>query len=136
MGTAKQLPRGLRNKNPLNIRIGNVWLGEVREPTDKEFEQFMTMGYGCRAAFILFRRYIRRYGLNTIGQLVSRWAPSNENNTRAYINAVCSYMKCSEDTILMYEDMPQMIRLFNAMCKVENGTTLDENVIISGYKMA
>mgnify|MGYP007032335315 CR=1 FL=1 len=39
----KPLPRGIRNNNPLNIRIGNVWLGEVQSPDDPEFEQFVSM---------------------------------------------------------------------------------------------
>ena len=68
--------RGVRNNNPLNIRIGNAWLGEVKNPTDKEFEQFESLLYGLRAAFVLIRRYIRRYGLCTIRQIVTRWAPA------------------------------------------------------------
>lgn len=55
------IPRGIRNNNPLNIKIGNNWLGEVTDPTDPIFEQFVSMKYGLRAAFIILRRYIRVY---------------------------------------------------------------------------
>jgi hypothetical protein len=33
-------PRGIRNNNPLNIRIGNDWQGERKPNTDGAFEQF------------------------------------------------------------------------------------------------
>ena len=73
----KPIPRGIRNNNPLNIRIGNVWLGEVPNPTDHEFEQLVSMFYGLRAGFILLRRYIRRYHLTTVPDIISRWAPGS-----------------------------------------------------------
>lgn len=71
-------PRGLRNKNPLNIRIGNSWLGEVKDPTDPYFEQFTTMTYGLRAGFIILKRYIERYHRNTVRLIIRSWAPSSE----------------------------------------------------------
>ena len=30
-------PRGIRNNNPLNIRVGNNWEGVVSQPTDHTF---------------------------------------------------------------------------------------------------
>lgn len=136
MVTKKKQPRGIRNNNPLNIRIGNVWLGEVKDPTDTEYEQFCTMEYGLRAAFVLMRRYIRRYHLNTVTAIVSRWAPSNENNTQAYIKSVCALMKCDPDTQLLYEDAPTMCKLVQAMAKVECGVIVDIKRIEKGYQMA
>ena len=38
-------PRGIRNNNPLNIRVGNNWQGERKPNTDGAFEQFTTMQY-------------------------------------------------------------------------------------------
>ena len=40
--STNKIPRGFRNHNPLNIRIGNTWLGEVADPTDSDFEQFVS----------------------------------------------------------------------------------------------
>ena len=42
----KRIPRGIRNNNPLNIRIGNQWLGERPCPNDPSFEQFVSMECG------------------------------------------------------------------------------------------
>ena len=78
--------RGIRNCNPLNIRIGNNWKGERPTNSDGVFEQFTDMRYGLRAAFILIRRYITKYKLCTIRAIISRWAPETENLTMAYIN--------------------------------------------------
>lgn len=129
-------PRGIRNNNPLNIRIGNVWLGEVDHPTDCEFEQFVSMAYGVRAAFVLLRRYIRHYHLDTIRKIVSRWAPRSENDTEAYITNVCRHMQLTAEDTIRYEDKPKMLKLVAAMAHQETGTWLDEKVILQGYQLA
>ena len=47
-----ELPRGLRNNNPGNIRKNSdVFQGE-KTSSDKEFKQFKSMAYGYRAIFI------------------------------------------------------------------------------------
>lgn len=129
-------PRGIRNNNPLNIRIGNKWLGEVENPTDKEFEQFTWMVYGLRAGFILLRRYINRYHLNTIHDIISRWAPSNENNTTHYCCLVAARMNIGVLDELRYEDEETMVQLVSAMCYVECGCEVEKVIIREGYKLA
>ena len=83
----KKLPRGLRNNNPLNIiRSATKWQGMSETQTDKHFVQFKTLAYGYRAAFLLIRTYMRKYGLLSIEQIIRRWAPPSENNTAAAIH--------------------------------------------------
>ena len=132
----KPLPRGIRNNNPLNIRIGNVWLGEVPNPTDKEFEQFVSMFYGLRAGFILLRRYIRRYHLTTVPDIISRWAPGSENNTVKYIDTVCQLSGIAPDTQMKYEDEETLVNLVDAMILVECGQHVDRATIIKAYRGA
>lgn len=129
-------PRGIRNNNPLNIRIGNVWLGEVDIPTDRSFEQFKQMEYGIRAGFVIMRRYIRRYGLDTIPEIVSRWAPANENNTTAYIKRVIELSHIPADHIIKYEDKDTMVALVDAMIQVECGQSVPLAKIQKGYDIA
>lgn len=136
MVLSKKQPRGIRNNNPLNIRIGNVWLGEVQKPTDKAFEQFISMEYGIRAAYIILRRYIRRYGKDTVAEIVSTWAPSSENNTEAYINTVCRLSNLTRDEKLRFEDKEKMVALVDAMIQVECGQRVPENKIKKGYELA
>lgn len=132
----KQQPRGIRNNNPLNIRIGNTWLGEVPNPTDSDFEQFVSPVYGLRAAFYILRRYIRRYGRNTVRKIVHSWAPSSENNCDAYIKIVCQQSKLDPDETLLYEDAERMWKLVQGMALAEVGQRLDMDLIMKGYQLA
>lgn len=133
----KVLPRGIRNNNPLNIRQANTWLGEVRaeEVTDPEFEQFVSMEYGIRAAVVILRRYFCRYKRKTIRQIVERWAPRSENNTLAYVNVVCKKTGWDADeTIEWNED--NIVKLIGAMAYVENGQEIDVERIRKGFRLA
>ena len=132
----RPIPRGIRNNNPLNIRIGNVWLGEVADPTDPDFEQFSSMVYGVRAGFVLLRRYIRHYHRTTIPKVIAAWAPANENNTSKYIDTVCQLAKIARDETLDYYNPDQMYRLMDAMIYYENGQHINEQHIRDGYKFA
>lgn len=130
------LPRGIRNNNPLNIRVGNKWVGEVKKPTDPSFEQFSCMPYGLRAAFVILHRYIDVYKLNTISKIVSRWAPKSENNTLAYIRRVSALMEYDADAPICFDNKPRMIALVKAMCTVECGFPVDNIDIEAGYILA
>lgn len=132
----KVVPRGIRNNNPLNIRIGNTWLGERQNPQDSSFEEFVSMEYGYRAAFCILRRYIRRYKKNTIAMIISTWAPSSENNTQRYIDYVANAMKIASDTPIAYEDVDTMVRLVAAMQMMECGVPADLAKVKHGYMLA
>lgn len=132
----QKIPRGIRNNNPLNIRIGNKWLGEVPCPTDNQFEQFTRMEYGVRAGFLLIKRYIERYHLNTITLIVSRWAPPSENKTSAYIASVEKLSSIPSYKELRYCDYDEMISLVDAMIVVECGQHVDIDTIRRGYELA
>lgn len=131
-----QVPRGIRNNNPLNIRIGNSWIGEVASPDDDEFEQFVSLRWGFRAAFIILRRYIKRYRLNTVALIVSRWAPRSENDTEAYIVDVVLGSGIKSTDIIKFEDRETMVRLAIAMARVECGCPVSIKDAYQGYDLA
>lgn len=83
--------RGLRNKNPGNIREGAgggiQWNGEAAIDRDAEFEEFESFEMGIRAMGRILASY-RRQGFETVEQVISRWAPPVENDTTSYINSV------------------------------------------------
>lgn len=130
-----QVPRGLRNNNPLNIRKGSVWVGMKHEQKDDSFVQFVSMEYGIRAAFVLLRTYIVNRKLNTIRLIISRWAPSSENDTEAYIANVVKWSGIPDNYILSIYDREIMINLFQAMCRMENGRYLDRSIVVKGYSL-
>ena len=103
--------RGVRNNNPLNIRRGNKWKGLAAVQTDKAFDVFISMPWGIRAAFVILRNYIKKYGCNTVPKIIARWAPSSENDTQAYIKRVLLKTGFKADTIIKptYDDLSKMI---------------------------
>lgn len=134
----KPVPRGVRNNNPLNIRIGNTWLGErnAADCDDPQFEQFTSMIYGLRAAFCILRRYIRHYHRCTVEQIINSWAPANENATGKYIDFVCKKMGCVAIRNILFEDKPTMCALVQAMAQMECGVVIPLADIEKGYDLA
>ena len=123
-------PRGIRNNNPLNIRIGNTWLGERANPNDPSFEQFVAMEYGIRAGFVLLRRYIRHYKRTTVAAIIEAWAPSNENNTQRYIDIVSQLSGINPTEAIRYEDKSTMVSLVDAMIRVECGQPVERRAAV------
>lgn len=137
MKTKKTQSRGMRNNNPLNIRIGNTWLGErdSRECTDGEFEEFCELKYGLRAGFCILRRYIRHYHRDTLRKIIASWAPPVENRTETYINFVAERVGIDPGATIDYADADTMCRIVQAMCKMECGETIDYTLIRDVYNV-
>lgn len=129
------LPRGIRNNNPLNIKIGNDWKGEVSN-TDGTFEQFESMEYGLRAAFIILHKYLRKYGRNTLRKIIHSWSPDGEKAENAYMSCVSQWCGHGLDEIVRWEDRDLMCKIVQGMARVENGMTINMNYIYQGYDMA
>lgn len=128
-----ELPRGLRNNNPGNIRRNSdMFQGEVTPSRDKDFKQFKTMAHGYRAVFKILSNYYRNYKLDTIRKMIGRWAPENENNTSAYVSLVSSYAGIGPDDLISF-DREQMIRIVAGMSRVENGKEADMSDVIAGW---
>jgi len=125
MGNIKKIVRCIRNNNPLNIRRGTArWKGMSKRDDDEDFEQFETMAYGWRAAFILLgRTYYEKYHLNTIQKIISRWAPACENKTDAYMMYVSINVGINECDPLPSPKLAPAIwmRIAWAMFEVEAG---------------
>ena len=129
------MARGLSNFNPGNIRIGGQkFIGEKDKSTDKAFRQFVTMAFGYRAMFVLLRNYIKN-GNNTIVKIISRYAPSNENNTNAYINAVEKGSGINSNTIIQINDLDSLTKIIMAMSMVENAVKAVVADVLEGKKL-
>lgn len=118
------LPRGIRNNNPGNIRWGSDWQGLVapNERTDPEFCQFKAPLYGLRALVKIIYTYQTNYGLNSIESIIQRYAPPNENNTQNYINRVCETLGVLPKQSLKLTD-GAIKELLKAIIAVENGNS-------------
>ncbi|MBV5720082.1 structural protein [Pseudomonas aeruginosa] len=117
-------PRGIRNNNPGNIvwSARNNWQGQL--PHDPQIEprfcRFDTAHNGTRALAKLLLNYCKVYGLRTVESLIARWAPSNENNTRAYASAVARAMGVPPQASL-HLDQATLVALVTAIIHQENG---------------
>ena len=131
-----KLPRGLRNCNPGNIRIStDKWLGLREEQTDKEFFQFEEMRWGYRALIRTLQNYRRKHGLQTIAEMIGRWAPHTENNTSGYISRVCKEMQVPSSYVPNVEDKGTMCALAAAISEVENGVPAVMSEIEEGWEL-
>lgn len=129
------VPRGLRNNNPLNIRISNnKWKGKVVPSKDSAFETFESLEYGIRAAFIIIRTYINKYDLKTVGSIIKRFAPPVENNVTNYISYVCKVSSLDRYEKLSFENKEQMVKLLHAMSCYEIGQYLSRNQFSEVYE--
>lgn len=114
-------PRGIRNHNPGNLRRSKIkWKGKVEPSTDAEFEQFASPEMGIRAiARDLLTGYKR--GDDTVAEIIEAWAPKSENDTRAYIAAVCKTVGCRPEQKIDVDDYATMLALVKAIIRHENG---------------
>jgi hypothetical protein len=121
----KMLPRGMKLKNPGNIRISNIpWEGKIVPSNDPDFETFQEIFYGIRAAAIIFCNYSRLDGLSSIAQFIGRWAPSSDANpTTSYTDFVataCGYDPNNSYNVL---DPDLLARLLEAIFRFEQGSS-------------
>lgn len=115
-------PRGVRNNNPGNLEASssNPWVGQTG--SDGRFAKFETPEHGIRA---LGRNLIsyQRQGIDTVSEIINRWAPPSDNNdTAAYIKSVCAQLGVKADQPLDASNPDTLQALCAAIIKHENGS--------------
>jgi hypothetical protein len=123
-------PRGIRNYNPGNIRHANGirWQGMATTQHDNQFVQYLNPRWGIRAmARVLITYQDKRLAANgtridTVREIVERWAPPTENNTDAYVTNVARALGLNPDaeTIDVYH-FDTLRALVTAIIRHENG---------------
>jgi hypothetical protein len=127
---ARAMPRGFRNNNPGNIRVGpSIWRG-LADPIDKRdfqtieqnFCVFREPEWGLRALAILLKKYKNEYGLDTPRKIISRWAPASDgNDVASYAEYVAAALSISPDSLVDADDNSSLIVMMRAIAKRENG---------------
>lgn len=114
------MSRGISNNNPGNIRISSApWQGKLVPSRDPDFESFDMPEHGLRALAKVLITYFHQ-GLNTIDDIISKWAPPDENNTDAYIDSVSDAVGIDSD-ITLIPDADTLAKLVSAIVQHENG---------------
>lgn len=140
-------PRGIRNNNPGNIRWGDDWKGLVPQAqrTDKDFCQFYDVKWGIRALVKVLLNYRKRpgmpgvgnSGIDTVREIISRWAPPNENNTEAYIQSVAKACGVRPNDVIDLTDKNLMLSMVKAIIRHENGIQpYTDAILLAGIGLA
>jgi len=115
------MTRGIVNNNPGNIRKnGAAWHGAVAGG-DPTFVTFDTPADGIRAMAKVLLTYQRGHGLDTITELIERWAPTVENDSFAYIDDVATRLGVDPDERIDLDDPAKLAALCGAIIRHENG---------------
>lgn len=114
-------PRGIRNNNPGNL----IWVETIQwqgqTGNDGRFCTFDSAENGIRALCKQLLVYQDKYAIRTIKGIINRWAPSNENDTGAYVRAVSHFMVTAEDDLLELHNDTVLAALTTAIITHENG---------------
>lgn len=123
--------RGMRNNNPGNIEYGKFAQANGATGSDGRFAKFPTMEAGQAAMQKLLGGYLNS-GSNTVSKAISKWAPSSENNTAAYVAAVAKQLGVGPDQPLNGSHIPA---LADAISRHENGAAWGARNAMSAVNM-
>lgn len=114
--------RGLRNNNPGNIEASdsNPWEGQ--DGSDGRFAKFETPEHGIRALGKNLLAYNKRHGLDTVSEMITRWAPPKENDTDSYIKAICAQLGVGANDQIDVTNPSTLAALCAGIVQHENGS--------------
>jgi hypothetical protein len=108
-------PLGLRQNNPGNLRSWGA------APQQNGFAVFPSAAVGLSAMAGNLLGYYDNHGLRDVRSIIARWAPSSENNTGAYVDAVSKRLGVKPGDELNLKDPATLARLMGAMIQQEQG---------------
>lgn len=113
--------RGIRNNNPGNLEGDDQWQGLTGK--DKQgYLQFDTPENGLRALSIDLRNQQDQHGLNTVRDIIGKYAPSSDNNdTSSYIQNVAASLDVKPDDKIDLHDPEVMSKMMDGIIRQENG---------------
>ena len=126
---AQSLKRGERNNNPGNLNYAGQ-AGAMLERSGGRFAKFQSAYDGLRAMARQLMLYARR-GINSVEGIISTWAPSSENNTGAYVNAISSRLGVDPKAALNLQNPQVLSQLMNGIIHHENGRNIYSSELVS-----
>lgn len=129
-GTAHPGRRMRKQKNCFrygNLDKGAPWQGLVNNSSEPRFCTFKDPVWGIRALAVTLityhdkRRAKDGSSIDTIREVIERWAPPHENNTLAYVNEVSKAVGVAPDMIIDLHDYETLRPLVEAIIRHENG---------------
>lgn len=137
--------RGIRNNNPGNIeRNATRWQGMSSDQSrDERFIQFDHAKWGIRAiARILITYQDKRRAkdgspIDTIQEIIDRWAPPFENPTDRYAHHIALVLSTGVNEVIDVYEYDTMINLVKSIIHFENGVQpYSDDTINQGLRLA
>lgn len=123
------LKRGERNNNPGNLNyVGQA--GASLEKPGGRFAKFETAYDGLKAMARQLMLYAQR-GINSVEGIISTWAPSSENNTGAYVNAISSRLGVDPSAALNLQNPQVLSQLMDGIIRHENGRNIYSGELVN-----
>ena len=123
------LKRGERNNNPGNLNyVGQA--GASLENPGGRFAKFETAYDGLKAMARQLMLYAQR-GINSVEGIISTWAPSSENNTGAYVNAISSKLGVDPGAALNLQNPQVLSQLMDGIIRHENGRNIYSGELVN-----
>lgn len=131
----RRLSRAERNNNPGNLEFRGQ-RGATREDGEGRFAKFGSTEEGVAALARQLQLYGSR-GIDTIEEIISKYAPASENNTAAYINAMVNRLRVSPNQQLDLNDPQVLSGLIQGISRHEAGRSfLSDQQVMTGLTMA
>lgn len=126
-----QKPKGIRRNNPGNLEWGSPWQGLANKadwPADR-FAAFIDPAYGIRAIAVTLITYQDKRKakdgsrIDSVKEIIERWAPSFENNTEAYANSVAALLEGigPDDEVVDVHNFDHLRPIVEGIIRHENG---------------
>lgn len=128
--------RAERNNNPGNLNYAGQTGAVLEDGSNARFAKFGSTAEGVSALAKQLQRYGDR-GLDTISKIINKYAPSSENNTQAYIEALSKRLGVSGDQKLDLNDSSTLTGLIKGIARHEAGSDyLSDSDLMTGLSMA
>ncbi|WP_337046086.1 lytic transglycosylase [Serratia bockelmannii] len=121
-------PRGIRNNNPGNLNYvgqNGAMLEDHATPRfarfNSAFEGFAALGKQIKAYYNGTSKAAGYQKLQSVEDIISRFAPASENNTQAYINKLSKMLGVGRGDSLNIQDPQVLATLMNGITQIENG---------------
>lgn len=109
----------------------------AEKQTDSRFVVFVAPEWGIRAIARTLLTYQNTHKLNTVREIINRWAPPVENDTGAYVGVVASAVGVGADDVVDVDGVGVMLPLVRAIIRHENGyDPYPDATILEGLRRA
>ena len=117
------LTRGLRNRNPGNLKAGRAWPG-VTGKDEKGFAVFRTMTDGINAMMNNAASYPKRFNVVSLRDFGLTWSPPSDNaGDSDYGARLASIIGVPADRPFPFTDPTHLYLLGRAIIRNENGVS-------------